>query len=197
MGEHGETILKKLLCAILFSLIISAVFAEEEASINKPSELTRILSLDANFTITALKNLGVGFGVNYEQKLTDFLSIKPGLGHMACFSDITAITVDIKLFTNYYPLSGGLNKLYIGIGSICDFIMYRTDKNIPQDVAISIITVLGWKWRITSFLMIDPFIGWKFFVMKTDNYLNVDNYLNGGFQWGINVLFFSANRKKS
>jgi hypothetical protein len=182
--------LKKLFFFLLFSIIIPAIYAENAESKNGIPELKHILSLDTGFTMAALQNYGFGIGVNYEQKLTNFLSIKPGLGHMVCFSDITAITVDLKLFANYYPLSNGLDKLYIGFGCITDFIMYSTDKNIPQDIAISVVPLAGWKWRVTSFLMIDPFIGGKFFVMKTDNYKNVDNYLNGGLQWGIIFLLF-------
>jgi len=155
-------------------------------------ELKHIFSLDTNFTMTALKNYGFGIGVNYEQKLTNFLSIKPGFGHMACFSDITVVTVGIQLFLYYYPLSNGLDKLYIGLGNSCDFIMYINDT--PQDTVISLTPILGWKWKVLPYLMIEPFIGWKFFVLKTENYENIDRYLNGGFQWGLSFKLFMKNK---
>jgi hypothetical protein len=177
--------MKKLLCAIFFLLSIFFVYAEDT------DELKYILSLDTHFTMTALKNYGFGIGMNYEQKLTDFLSIKPGMGHMVCFSDITAVTVNLQLFLYYYPLSSGLDKLYIGLGNGCDFIMYIND--MPQDTVISLTPVMGWKWRASPFLMIEPLLGWKFFVSKTNNYENMDRYLNGGFQWGLNFKVFVQN----
>jgi len=44
------------------------------------------------------------------------------------------------------------------------------------------------------YLMIEPFIGWKFFVLKTENYENIDRYLNGGFQWGLGFKLFMQNK---
>jgi hypothetical protein len=191
-----ENILKKLLFVLFFSINILVVFAENNEPKDETPELKYIISLDTNFTIIALKNLGFGIGVNYEQKLTDFLSIKSGLGHMVCFYDTPVVTVDLQLFSYYYPLSNGLDKLYIGFGSGCDFIMYPSNKEIPQDIAISLMPMVGWKWKMTSFLMIEPFVGGRFYIMKTENYVNVDNYLNSGFQWGMNFRLFFNNIKK-
>jgi hypothetical protein len=161
----------------------------------KTNELKYIFSLDTSFTITALKNLGYGIGVNYEHKLTDFLSIKPGLGHMVCFDELTVVTVDILLFINYYPLSNGLDKLYIGLGSGCDFIMYPSTNNISGDTTVSITPILGWKWKALHYLVIEPFIGWRSYLMMTNNYENVKKYLNEGFQWGINFKIFLPTKK--
>jgi hypothetical protein len=188
MSKH---ILKKLLYCIILSINLLSAYAEE-------NELKYILSLDTGFTMTALRNCGLGLGMNYEHKLTDFLSIKPGIGSMICFSDMTfsnmtVITVGITLFMYYYPLSDGLDKLYVGIGNSTDFLMYQND--IPQDTVISIIPVLGWKWKALPYLMVEPFIGWKFYINKTDNYKNFDKYANGGFQWGLSLKLFLKNRE--
>jgi hypothetical protein len=158
-------------------------------------ELKYIFSLDTNFTMTALKNYGFGIGINYEHKLTDFLSIKPGFGHMVCFADMITVTVNLQLFLHYYPLSNGLDRLYIGIGNGADFTMYQND--ILDDTAIWLTPMMGWKWKVLPYLMIEPFIGWKFFVVKTSNYENVDKYLNGGFQWGINTKLLIKNINKN
>ena len=181
--------IKKSFFFLLFFLNIFIVFAENIEIENETNELKYIFSLDTGLTITALRNLGFGIGVNYEYKLTDFLSIKPGFGHMACFSDLTVLTVDLQLSLNYYPLSNGLDKLYISLGSGCDFIMYPNN-NISDDTAISIISILGWKWKIFKYLMIEPFIGWKSYIMSTNNYEDNRRYLNDGFQWGINIKIF-------
>jgi hypothetical protein len=61
---------KKLFFCLLFFINIFLAYAENI----KTNELKYIFSLDTSFTTTALKNLGYGIGVNYEHKLTDFLS---------------------------------------------------------------------------------------------------------------------------
>jgi len=42
--------------------------------------------------------------------------------------------------------------------------------------------------------MIEPLIGWKFFLVKTNNYDKVDRYLNEGFQWALNFKLFMKNK---
>jgi hypothetical protein len=184
---------KKAFYIILFFGNILFIFAENTESENEADEIRYIFSLDTGITMTALQNYGFGIGINYEYKLTDFLSIKPGFGHMVCFSDIIVVTVDLQLFLNCYPLSNGLDKLYIGLGSGCDFFMYNNE-DILQDTTISITPILGWKWKALKFLMIDPFIGWKFYILETNNYEKFNNYLNGGFQWGINLKIYLPNK---
>jgi len=192
-----------IVCGIFLLMNISLSYADdtdseiatEDIDLKIETEVLKyIFSLDTNFTMTALKNYGWGLGVNYERKLTNFLSIKPGFGHMVCFSDITVVTVGLQLFLYYYPLSDGLDKLYVGIGNGCDFILYINDT--PQDTVISLTPVLGWKWKVLPYLMIEPLIGWKFFVLETNNYENIDRYLNRGFQWGLNFKLYIQNFKK-
>jgi hypothetical protein len=186
--------MKKILCAILFSVNIFFAYAENNDTINKTDEIKSLFSLDTSLTMTALKNYGYGIGISYERKLTNFLSIKPGFGHIVCFSDVMVVTVNLQLFLSYYPLSNGLDKLYIGLGNGVDFIMYQNDIN--KDTAIWLAPIIGWKWKVLPYLMIEPFIGWKFFVDKTNNYGNVDRYLNGGFQWGIGLKLFINDKNK-
>jgi hypothetical protein len=182
--------MKIIFCGTFMCINILSAYAENMEHENETNELKYIWSLDTGFTLTALKNLGLGIGVNYEHKLTDFLSVKAGLGHMSFFSNMMTVTVDVQLFFYYYPLSNGLDKLYVGLGSGCDFIMYPSEDDIPDDTVISIIPLLGWKWKASKYLMIEPFIGWKFYVMETSNYENVNKYLNNGFQWGISFKIF-------
>jgi hypothetical protein len=185
----------------MLSINILSVYAEDnepENDVNDTNELKYILAFDTGFTITALRNYGFGLGINYEHKLTDFLSVKPGMGAMICFSDMTfsnmaVITVGVTLFLNYYPLSDGLDKLYVGLGIGTDFLMYQND--IPQDTVISTVPILGWKWKVLPYLMIEPFVGWKFYIDKTENYEDFDKYANGGFQWGLSLKLFLKNRK--
>jgi hypothetical protein len=90
-------------------------------------------------------------------------------------------------------LSNGLDKLYIGLGNGTDFIMYP-NKGLEGDTAISMIPVLGWKWKVIQYLMIEPFLGWKFYLIKTNNYENIGNYLDNSFQWGLNIKLFLPNK---
>jgi hypothetical protein len=187
--------MKRIFYCILFFGNILFIFSEDIEQKNDTNELKYIFSLDSDYTMTALKNYGFGIGINYEHKLTDFLSIKPGFGLMVCFSDITVKIFDLQLFINYYPFSDGLDKVYIGLGSRCDFFIYSKKYDIPKDAAISIIPILGWKWKVFKYLMIDPFIGWKFYITKTNNYEKINTNLDGGFQWGINFKIFLPNKK--
>jgi hypothetical protein len=179
--------MKIVLCVIMLFVSIVFTFAEN-------IELKYIWSVDTGLTITALQNSGFGIGVNYEHKLKDFLSIKPGFGLMAIFSDTTVVAFDSRLLLNFYPLSNGLDKLYIGFGSGCDYFMYPAKNDTPEDIAVSIIAITGWKWRALPYLMIDPFVGWKFYTDITTNYENVKKYVKGGLQWGIIIKLFFPNK---
>jgi hypothetical protein len=180
--------MKIALCGIMLSANIVFTFAES-------IELKYIWSVDTGFTMIALQNSGLGIGVNYEHKVTDFLSIKPGLGFMVIFSDTTIVAFDSQLLLNFYPLSNGLDKLYIGFGSGCDYFMYPAKNDTPEDIAVSIIVIAGWKWRVLQYLMIEPFVGWKFYTEITTNYESVNKYVKGGFQWGISIKVFFSTKK--
>lgn len=189
--------MKKLLCYILFLINIVFVDAENMESTNKTNELKYLFSLDTSYTKIALRYSGLGIGVNYEHKLTNFLSIKLGFGQMFCFSEITILTIDQQLFLYYYPLGNGLDKLYIGLGHGGNLFLYPNDTNKDDasvDAAVSITPILGWKWKILNYFMLDPFIGWSFNIPLTNNYENFDSYLNNGFQWGIKFKILLANK---
>jgi hypothetical protein len=166
-------------------------------SANKTNELKYLFSLDTSYTMIALQYSGFGLGINYEHKLTDFLSIKIGFGQIVCFSDITVVTIDQQLYLYYYPLNNGLDKLYIGLGNGGNLFLYpnyQNKGNVSEDAAISITAIVGWKWRVFKYLMIDPFIGWQYNIKITENYEKFDNYLNDGFQWGINFKILLPNK---
>jgi hypothetical protein len=112
---------------------------------------------------------------------------------MACFSDPMVLSVNLRLFSYYYPLSDGLDKLYVGVGSGADFIMYPENDDMESDTTVSITPVLGWKWRALKWLMFDASIGWKFYLVETNNYENIRNYFDDGFQWGLGFKIFFEN----
>jgi hypothetical protein len=179
--------MKTIACSILFFLSIFFVFAENIELENKTNELKYILSLDTRYTTTALKNSGFGIGVSYEHKLTNFLSMKYIFGQMVLFLNITVLTIDQQLFLYYYPLGNGLDKLYIGLGHGGNLFMYLNDGDMSNDAALSITPIFGWKWRILKYFMIEPFIGWNFNILITNNYEYFNKYLDNGFQFGINL----------
>ena len=188
--------MKKVLLGIVLLVNTVFTFAENNSS-EKTDEIKHLFSFDTSFTMTALKNNGLGFGLNYERKLTDFLSIKPGFGQMTYFENfttLTAITIDLQLSLYYYPLSNGLDKLYIGLGSGYGFVTY--DNKRPADFYASVNPVLGWKWKIAPFLMVEPFIGWKFLMYGQNSYADIEKYLNGGLQWGIGIKLFIKDIRK-
>jgi len=185
--------LKIRFCVLLFFINTIFIFSGDLESQDETKDLKYIISLDTGLMITAVKNIGYGIGINYEHKLRDYLSVKSGFGHMACFSEVTVVTVNLQVFFYYYPLSNGLDKFYIGIGNGCDFLMYPKEDDIPDDTAISIIPLLGWKWKAMRYLMIEPYVGWKFYIMETNNYDRTKDYLNTGFQWGINFKIYFNN----
>jgi hypothetical protein len=164
--------------------------------------INRLFTLDFAYSLTGLKNSGWGIGVNYEHKLFDFLSVKGGIGHMTFQTDINDVyctSVNISLFAHYYPLRGGLDKSYIGIGCGGDFMNYFGDGELPnnsEDTLISIIPITGWKWHVLKYLMIDVRVGYKFVIQDAENYTKIKDYVNAGVQFGLgfNILFAAIKR---
>jgi hypothetical protein len=165
-------------------------------SANERNELKYIFSLDTSYTMTALQYSGFGYGISYEHKITSFLSAKLVFGQMFLFFDKTILTIDQQLFLYYYPLNNGLDKLYIGLGHGGNLFIYPnyTHDDGSIDATISITPILGWKWKILRYLMIDPFIKWNFNILLTDTNKNFDSYLDNGFQWGINLKILLPNK---
>ncbi|MDR2793297.1 MAG: hypothetical protein LBB61_06480 [Treponema sp.] len=155
-----------------------------------------IFSLDLGYTLTGLTNNGWGLGVSYEQKIWDYLSVKGGFGHMTFLTsreDVYCTSVHISLFTNYYPFRGGIDKLYIGIGSGADFMNYFGDGELPDNSAdnvIHITLILGWKFLVWKHVMIDVSGGYKFIAVDAQNYKTILDYIHPGVHFGIGIKIF-------
>jgi len=150
------------------------------------------LSFDFSYSFTSLFNQGWGIGLNYEKKLFDFLSAKGNFGHMTFstgINDVYCTSVHLSLYANYYPLSNGLDKLYIGIGNGCDFMNYFGKGKLPnstEDILIHITPQLGWKFNTLKYLMFDISTGYKFIITNKQNYKGITKYINDGFRFGFN-----------
>ena len=161
-----------------------------------------LLSLDLGYALTGLLHQGGGIGLNYERALFDWLSVKGNAGHMTFLTgidDVYCTSVNLSLFLFYYPFSGGLDKLYAGAGSGCDFLNYFGGGDVPSDAEDSLIHItprIGWKFNAHRFLMIDVSAGYKFIISGSGNYDDIKNYVNSGFQFGINFLIFFNKIKK-
>jgi hypothetical protein len=168
--------------------------SESEKAVRK--DIDHIFSLDLGYALTGLTNSGWGLGVSYEQKMLDFLSIKGGFGHMTFLTsheDVYCTSVSISLSANYYPLRDGLDKLYVGLGSNGDFMNYFGSGDVPdnpEDIIISLTSVLGWKFRVFQYLMIDLHSGYKLIIQNAENYRGIEGYIDrklfAGIEFGIN-----------
>jgi len=159
-------------------------------------------SLDFSYTLTGLLNQGWGIGLNYETFFFDCLTVKGNLGHMTFLTgikDVYSATVSVSLFTNYYPLSNSLDKLYFGIGSGCDFMNYFGKGELPpttKDTLIHITPQLGWKFHVLPFLMIDVSTGYKFMVFNTQNYTGAKDYFSPGLRFDIGLKILLKKLKE-
>ncbi|MCL1837343.1 MAG: hypothetical protein FWG46_07345 [Treponema sp.] len=162
-------------------------------------ELDNLFTLDfLSYTLTGLLHQGWGIGLNYEKKLFDFLSVKGTVGHMTFLTgikDVYNTSVSLSAFFNYYPLSNGLDKLYVSAGGGTDFMNYFGKGELPpteQDTLIHVTPRLGWKFRVKDFLMIDVAAGYKFIIFDTENYHGIKDYVSTGFRVGLScVLLFN------
>ena len=154
-------------------------------------------SIDLSYSFTALVNHGWGIGLSYEIDFLDYLSVKGGLGHMTVMTGIDEVyntSVGVSLFINYFPFNNIFDNFYFSAGGGCDFMNYFGDGDLPpttQDILIHLTPQLGWKFRIIKFIMIDVSIGYKFIVSDTQNYENISDYVNAGFNFGLGfkILF--------
>jgi hypothetical protein len=179
----------KQMMTLLIPLVFTAPLTHAETGID------HLLSLDLAYSITALRNQGAGLGLNYEEKILRFLSVKGTLGHMTFLTgieDVYCTSVNISLFANYYPFGNGLDKLYIGLGNGCDFMNYFGGGEVPsnaEDVLIFITPRLGWKFTLKYF-MLDISYGYKFVVADAYNYREIKRYTNAGPQFGFGFKVF-------
>ena len=174
-------------------LVISMLFYSSpvcQAQTNNDS----LFTLDLSYSLTGLYNHGWGIGLNYERKLFNHLSVKGNFSHMTFLTGINNVyctSVHLSLFANYYPLGSGLDKSYFGIGTGCDFMNYFGSGEIPdnaEDTLVHITPQTGWKFWALDFLMIDVSVGYKILIINAENYREIENYINDGFRFGINIL---------
>jgi hypothetical protein len=188
--------MKRLIGIMTPMIILSALPCHAQAVSDN------LFSLDLSYSLTGLKNHGWGIGLNFEKKFLDNLSAKANFGHMTFLTgieDVYNTSVSISLFTNYYPFSNGLDKLYIGVGNGCDFMNYFGDGELPhttKDTLIHITPQVGWKFQIFNFLMIDLSSGYKFLIMDTQNYRDIKDYVNAGLNFGINIMILLNGIRK-
>ena len=169
------------------------------------TDTDNLLSLDLAYSLTGLLNQGWGIGLTFEKKVVDFLSFTGVFGHMTFLTGIKNVyntSVSISLFSNYYPLSNGLDKLYVSVGGGCDFMNYFGSGELPlvtEDTLIHITPLLGWKLNVFTYVMIDISTGYKFIIYDTENYKGIKDYVNSGFQvkLGAKVLFNRIKNRNS
>ena len=159
-------------------------------------EHDNLFSLDLSYALTGLLNQGGGIGLSYEKKVVDWLSFMGVFGHMTFLTgnkNVYCTSVSISLFSNYYPLSNGLDKLYVSAGGGCDFMNYFGSGELPdikEDTLIHITPQLGWKFNVFKFLMIDVSTGYKFLITDSQNHKEIKNYVNPGFRFNIGFKVF-------
>jgi hypothetical protein len=185
--------MKQMALRVVILLLLLAPFcgAQEKEAID------RIFSLDiVSYALTGMLNKGWGMGLSYERKIVDRFSIKGTFGHMTFLtgmSDVYCASVHVAAFLNYYPLSGGFDKLYVSLGNGCDFMQYFGDGDLPEpakDTLISLTPKLGWKLFAARWLMFDVSAGYKFIIVDSGNYRNIRDYANIGFQFGFGFKLF-------
>jgi hypothetical protein len=182
---------------LLVPLFFMAPLAHTETDID------HLLSLDLAYSVTGLLNQGWGIGLSYEEKMFRFLSVKGTFGHMTFLTGIEGVyctSVNIALFVNYYPLGNGLDKLYLGVGSGCDFMNYFGGGEVPpnaEDVLIFITPRIGWKFIPGKYFMIDVSAGYKFVVVDAYNYSEIKRYTNTGPQFGLGFKIFFRKKEEN
>jgi hypothetical protein len=177
---------KKHHIIIIFIISARVCFAET----NTDDNTTHQLSVDINYLIAGMLNQGGGLGVKYETKVySNYFSLKGSLGHMLFktgIKDVYCASVNMSLFINYYPF-GGLDKLYLGIGNGCDFMNYFGSGKLPTeggDTLVFLTSIAGYKFNFKP-ISIGVSVGYKFIIAGSDNYENIEHYVNNGIQLGL------------
>ena len=154
--------------------------------------LTHIFSFDLGYTLTGWQKNGWGLGMNYEQKIWRYFSLKSQLG--TTFMQIsnisswcTGIRSDISLFC--YPFGKGLEWLYTGCGFGADVLFYDKDY-VPNDIILCVTPTIGWKQIYFKKFMTDINIGYRFIIDNTANYEDNEDLISSGIQMGFNVKIF-------
>lgn len=164
-------------------------------------EITHLFSFDFGYTITSWQKNGWGLGLNYEQKIWRYFSVKGTLATTTYhFSDddlwCTGIEEDISLFC--YPFGKGLEWLYVGCGIGADQLFYYNDDTLNlDDSLISYMPVIGWKQIFAKKFMIDLNAGYRMVIYNTENYEDNTDFIRTGFQVGIKIQIFWKRLLKS
>jgi hypothetical protein len=178
------------------ALFIITIFFFSSLNCHAKTDNDNLFSIDLSYALTGFLNQGWGIGLGYEKKAVDFLSFTGGFGHMTFLTgikDVYCTSVSLSLFSNYYPLSSGLDKLYVSVGGGCDFMNYFGSGEFPDtahDTLIHITPQLGWKINALRFLMIDVSTGYKFIITDTQNYNEIKDYVNPGFRFNLGFKVF-------
>ncbi|MDR1147088.1 MAG: hypothetical protein LBK66_00495 [Spirochaetaceae bacterium] len=181
----------------VFFLLAPLCGAQEKEGVD------HLFSLDLSYSLTGFLNQGWGIGAGYEEKLLNCLSVKGTIGHMTFLTgieDVYCTSVNISLSVNYYPFGNGLDKLYTGLGSGCDFMNYFGKGEVPataEDILISLTPGAGWKFITSKYFMMDISAGYKFVVVDAFNYHKIKDYTNAGLQVRLGFkIFFKEIFKK-
>ena len=159
--------------------------------------LRSVFSLDVEFLLRGVSNLGWGAGIRYERYIWNHIAGKVGFGHgtfKVRDTDAWCTTVSFSLFALYYPFTYELRGFYAGLGGYFDYVGYFGDANVPKDVAdtfISIYPLAGYKLWFCRWLMLDFFAGYKVAFIPDDavTFGDVKTIIGSGVKWGVSLKF--------
>lgn len=180
--------------ALVFCCVLLSLCALPNAPVEAEAP-NRIFLLDFNYTITGFMNHGWGLGLKYEQKILNDVSVRSGFGHMTfktTYEDAWCATAGFALFVNFYPFDKGLEGPYLGAGGGFDFLGYFASDTLPENARneiISVIPMIGWKQTVTKAFFIDAYLGYKIPISDRGPFDGAENYINKGFQYGIDILY--------
>lgn len=155
------------------------------------NNLKSIFSFDFNYLLTGLTNNGVGLGVKYEHAINNYFSVKGGFGHITFktgIDDVYCTSIHLSLSLHGYLFGKGLNKLYFGIGAGADFMNYFGEGIVPEtgkDTILNVTPNIGYKLFAFKYLLFDFNVGYKINVLSSNNYYNIQDYINLGIQFNI------------
>lgn len=169
--------------------------AEAEFSNSEENEvvITHLWSLDFALLATQLTNLGIGIGVQYERQIVPHFALKGYFGHAVIntrYEDYYCVTVSFGAFTEWYPLSRQMRKLYVGMGGYFDYLGYVSDEsqNEESGTILSVIPQIGYKFSLPWHLLLDVHCGYKYaYQTNGEIYGKAGDYLKRGFQYGLSL----------
>ncbi|MDR1868062.1 MAG: hypothetical protein LBQ77_07340 [Treponema sp.] len=177
----------------------STASAVVDANETLQTTINQLFTLDIGYFIAGTRNQGGGLGLKYEHKVFDWFSLKIGFGWTAFKTnteDVYCTALTTAVFFNYYPFNEGLNKLYIGIGSGCDFLNYFGDGVTPEkstDTTAFLIPMIGYKYYISKW-MFDVNFGYKIILTNYYQY-NLEDFINTtSIQIGVGFKYFFKNK---